>query len=60
MPAIWNVNNGYNANNKKLSSKLTFETGEKFSGRISSTGNNNEAVIKLPDGWQFSAEIDGD
>lgn len=60
MPAIWNVNNGYNANNKKLSSKLTFETGEKFSGRISSTGNNNEAVIKLPDGWQFSAEIEGD
>ena len=60
MPAIWNVNNGYNANNKKLSSKVTFETGEKFSGRISSTGNNNEAVIKLPDGWQFSAEIDGD
>lgn len=59
MPAIWNVNNSYNVNNKKYSSKLTFEVGEKFSGRIISKGEGNEVTVKLSDGWQFSATIDG-
>lgn len=59
MPAIWNVNNSYNVNNKKYSSKLTFEVGEKFSGKIISKGEGNEAIVKLADGWQFSATIDG-
>lgn len=59
MPAIWNVNNSYNVNNKKYSSKLTFEVGEKFSGRIISKGEGNEVTVKLDDGWQFSATIDG-
>lgn len=59
MPAIWNVNNSYNVNNKKYSSKLTFEVGEKFSGRIISKGEGNEVTVKLADGWQFSATIDG-
>ena len=59
MPAIWNVNNSYNVNNKKYSSKLTFEVGEKFSGKIISKGEENEATVKLADGWQFSATIDG-
>lgn len=59
MPAIWNVNNSYNVNNKKYSSKLTFEVGEKFSGKIISKGEGNEATVKLADGWQFSATIDG-
>ncbi len=30
MPGIYNINNGYANNNKKISSKLTFEVGEKF------------------------------
>ena len=34
MPAIWNVNNSYNVNNKKYSSKLTFEVGEKLVGKL--------------------------
>ena len=38
MPAIWNVNKGYEVNNKKVSSKLTFEVGEKFNGRIVDKG----------------------
>ena len=59
MPAIWNVNSSYNVNNKKYSSKLTFEVGEKFSGRIISKGEGNEDTVKLADGWQFSATIDG-
>lgn len=59
MPAIWNVNNSYNVNNKKYSSKLTFEVGEKFSGKIISKGEGNEPTVKLADGWQFSATIDG-
>lgn len=59
MPAIWNVNNVYNTGNKKLSSKLTFEVGEKFSGRVvKSLDDKNEVMIKLIDGWQFAADVD--
>lgn len=57
MPAIWNVNNGYGINNKKVSSKLTFEVGEKFAGRISSSSDDNEVTVKLTDGWEFSAKL---
>ncbi|GFZ33911.1 hypothetical protein CSC2_44370 [Clostridium zeae] len=59
MPAIWNVNNVYNTGNKKMSSKLTFEVGEKFSGRVvKSLDDKNEVMIKLIDGWQFAADVD--
>lgn len=60
MPAIWNVNNTYNTSNKKVSSKLTFEVGEKFNGKILEKGSDNQVTVKLSDGWQFPAEIDGD
>ncbi|MGL4772697.1 MAG: flagellar hook-length control protein FliK [Clostridium sp.] len=62
MPAIWNVSNNYNVNNnnKRVSSKLTFEVGERFSGRIVGKGEGKEVTIKLSDGWQFNAEIEGD
>jgi hypothetical protein len=60
MPTIWNVNKGYDINNKKLSSKLTFEVGEKFNGKIVDKGEGNEVLVKLADGWQFQAEIEGD
>lgn len=59
MPGIWNVNNGYNMNTKKVSSKLTFEVGEKFTGRIVNKGDGKDLTIKLADGWQFIAEVDG-
>ena len=60
MPTIWNVNKGYDINNKKLSSKLTFEVGEKFNGKVVDKGEGNEVLVKLADGWQFQAEIEGD
>ena len=34
MPGIFNVGNNYNVNNKRISSRLTFDVGEKFSGKI--------------------------
>lgn len=59
MPGIWNVGNGYNVNSKKVSRKLTFETGEQFTGRIVSKGDGKDVTIKLSDGWQFIAEVEG-
>ena len=61
MPAIWNVNQGYNTiNNKKLTSKLSFSQGEVFKGRIAEKTAEGEIKVKLSDGWQFSAEVEGD
>lgn len=59
MPGIWNVNNGYNINTKKVSSKLTFEVGEQFTGRVVEKGDGKDVTIKLADGWQFIAELEG-
>jgi hypothetical protein len=58
MPGIWNINNGYNVNTKKISSKLTFEVGERFTGRVVAKGDGKDITIKLSDGWQFIAELD--
>ena len=60
MPGIFNIGNSYNVNNKKISSKLTFDIGEKFSGKIIKKEGSEEATIRLIDGWEFQAEIDGD
>lgn len=60
MPGVFNVGNSYNTNNKRISSKLTFDSGEKFSGKIIKKDDKNEVTIKLIDGWEFSAQIDGD
>lgn len=57
MPAIWNVGNINGYNNKKISSKLTFEEGETFKGRIVGKGEDEGVIIKLIDGWQFSADL---
>lgn len=60
MPGVWNVGNGYNLNSKKISRKLSFEAGEQFTGRVVSKGEGKDITIKLADGWQFIAELDGD
>lgn len=60
MPGIFNVGNSYNVNNRRISSKLTFDSGEKFSGKIIKKEGSNEATIRLMDGWEFQAEIEGD
>lgn len=57
MPAIWNVGNTNRYSEKKISSKLTFEEGETFKGRIVAKGDGKEVLIKLIDGWQFSADL---
>jgi hypothetical protein len=58
MPGVWNVNNGYNINTKKVSSKLTFEVGEKFTGRVVAKGDGQDVTVKLSDGWQFNAQLE--
>ncbi|MDR3596058.1 flagellar hook-length control protein FliK [Clostridium sp.] len=58
MPGVWNVGNAYNVNTKKVSSKLTFQVGERFAGRVVEKGQGNDITIKLADGWQFNAELD--
>lgn len=57
MPAIWNVGNTNGYSEKKISSKLTFEEGETFKGRIVGKGDGEGVLIKLIDGWQFSADL---
>lgn len=51
MLGIWNVNSGYNINIKKVFSKLIFELGECFIGRIILKGDGKDVIIKLVDGW---------
>lgn len=58
MAGIYNIGNVYNSNNKKVSSKISFDVGDKFSGKIVKVGEGNEVLIKLLDGWQFLAELD--
>lgn len=59
MAGVNNVTGLYNSNNKKISSKLSFDIGEGFSARIVKTGlNNKDVTIKLLDGWQFPAELE--
>ncbi|PRR86162.1 hypothetical protein CLLU_08120 [Clostridium luticellarii] len=59
MAGIWNINSTYNVNNKKISAKLSFEVGEKFSARIMQLNRSTgEILLKLLDGWQFSGQLE--
>ncbi|MFL0197681.1 hypothetical protein ACJDU8_19230 [Clostridium sp. WILCCON 0269] len=59
LAGIWNINSVYNANSKQISTKLSFQIGEKFSARVLNLNKlTGEILLKLLDGWQFSAEID--
>lgn len=59
MPDILNINNVYNTNTKKISSKLSFDVDQIFAARVIGEGENPEEVIlKLIDGWQFKASIE--
>lgn len=61
MPSILNVNNYSNNNDRKLSSKLSFDVGEKFTGKIVNIDEKaKEVTVRLSDGWQFTAEISED
>lgn len=60
MGSIINVNNPYGVDDKKITSKLTFQKGESFSARVVGHGNSkNEVSLRMIDGWQFDAQIDG-
>jgi hypothetical protein len=59
MSGIWNINSLYNANLKKVSSKLTFQLGEVFSARVVNyDGESKELMLKMLDGWQFPARAE--
>ena len=58
MPEILNISGNYNVNSKRIHKRLLFEVGESFSARIISLDKEtSEVILKLLDGWQFSAEI---
>ncbi|KOA20788.1 hypothetical protein CLHOM_09310 [Clostridium homopropionicum DSM 5847] len=58
MAGIWNVNSAYNLDSKQVQKKLSFVLGDKFSARIVNLDKlTSEAILKLLDGWQFSAQI---
>jgi len=59
LAGIWNINSVYNMNNKQISAKLSFEIGEKFSAKVLNLNKyTGEILLKLLDGWKFSAQID--
>lgn len=58
MAGIQNVDNAYNVSSGRSHKKLSFDIGERFLARIINIdGETNEAILKLLDGWQFSAQI---
>lgn len=59
MAGIWNVNSAYNINNKRIATKLSFGIGEKFLARVINIDRTSQSIVlKLLDGWQFSANIE--
>lgn len=60
MPTINNIGNYNKTSDRKISSKLTFKVGENFKGKIIAKGEGKEVTIRMMDGWQFNAEVEGD
>lgn len=59
MSGIWNINTAYNVNNRRVSTKLSFEVGENFSARVVNVDKiTGDVLLKLLDGWQFPATIE--
>lgn len=59
MPDIVRINENVKYNDRKGSRKLSFEKGEVFNGKITSKGEGSEVVLRLSDGWQFPAKLEG-
>ncbi len=58
MSGIWNINSTYNLNSRKIMNKLSFELGEEFLARIvDADALEGEVLLKMLDGWQFTAEL---
>lgn len=58
MAGIWNINNVNNVEARKILSKLSFTVGENFLARVVNLDKlTGEVLLKLLDGWQFSAKL---
>jgi hypothetical protein len=59
MAGIGHINSAYNPDLKRLSSKLAFQIGERFTARVVKFDESaGEILLKLLDGWNFSAKLD--
>lgn len=59
MAGILNINSNYNINSNKIKGKISFEIGQIFAARIVSLEETGQDVLlKLLDGWQFSAKLE--
>lgn len=58
MAKIVGINSVNYIDKRKLESKLSFKEGEKFFAKVcSSNKNTGEVILKLPNGWEFKAEL---
>jgi hypothetical protein len=57
MASMWNINSSYNVNSKKIFSKLNFELGQVFIAKMVKVNDNSTVLLRMLDGWQFSAQI---
>lgn len=57
MAGVWNINSTYNINSKKIFSKLNFELGQVFAAKIIKVNDNSTVLLRMRNGWQFSAQI---
>ena len=58
MAGIWNINSINNIEVNKILRKLSFTVGENFSARVVNLDKlTGEVLLKLLDGWQFSAKL---
>ena len=58
MAGIWNINSINNIEARKILSKLSFTVGENFLARVVNLDKlTGEVLLKLLDGWQFSAKL---
>lgn len=58
MAGIWNINSVYDTTTKMVSRKLSFEVGQNFLARVVNLDKlTGEILLKLLDGWQFSAKL---
>ncbi|WP_163191957.1 hypothetical protein [Clostridium thermarum] len=59
MAGVWNVNSIYNSTQKKVSGKLTFQTGETLAAKVVSLSEDGKnVVIRNLEGWQFPAVLE--
>lgn len=59
MAGILNINSNYNINSNKIKGKISFEIGQIFAARIVSLEEaGQDILLKLLDGWEFSAKLE--